>query len=321
MKRRQILRGAALAATTWPLASRAQGDAPVRILVPYGAGGTTDLMARAMVPGLTRELGRNVIVENKAGASGLIATRALMTSPPDGNTMILHNEGMVLLPLIQRSAGYDMLRDFSPVSVVSRTANYLVVHESVPANNLADFIAWVRAQPNGVDAANAGLRSSGYIQTLIFAKMAGIKVNHIPYKGTSETTNALISGEVKMQLTTRTEILNAQIRAGRLKVLGTASPKRLSFDPDVPSIGETVPGFAAGGWFGLLTNAGVPPETVARLNLAIAKVMAEPDVRQRFLSTNVEPSTNSPKEFADEIRTGVERWSRVIAEEKIPVGN
>ncbi|HMN80495.1 MAG TPA: tripartite tricarboxylate transporter substrate-binding protein [Burkholderiaceae bacterium] len=319
MHRRRILQGAALGALPWPLRSFAQGDAPLRIIVPYGAGGTTDLMARAMAPSLCRELRRNVIVENKAGASGLIATRALQTAPADGSTMILHNEGMALLPLIQRSVGYDMVRDFSPVSVVARTANYLVIHHSVPANNLAEFIEWVKSQPAGVEAANAGLNSSGYIQTLLFAKMAGIKVVHIPYKGTSETTNALISGEVKMQLTTRTEILNTQIKAGRLKVLGTAAAKRLSFDPDLPTIGETVRGFSAGGWFGLLTNAGVPAEAVAQLNKAVVTVMAEPDTRNRFFATSVEPASSTVEAFAEEIRTGIDRWARVIAEEKIPV--
>lgn len=286
----------------------------VRIVVPYAAGGQTDMMARILAPLLGKELDRNVIVENRPGAAALIGTRAVQMATPDGNTVLFHNSGFVALPMLTKTAGYDPVKDFTPVATVGNGPNFIIVHGSVPARTLPELIAYVKTLPQGIESANAGLGSAGHLATQLFAKRAGIKILHVPYKGTAETSNALISGEVKMQMTSPTEVLTQQAKLGKVRFLAVSSKVRTVLAPELPTIGETLPGFVNDGWFGLLATAGSPPAQVKAMSDAIAKILAQPEIRERFLQLYIDPKVMDSTQFGAAIRESIEFWKSVIAE-------
>lgn len=191
--------------------------APIRIIVPAAAGGTVDSMARMLAEAMRPKLGV-VVVENKAGAAGLIGTKYVQNGPSDGRTLLFAQQGFISVPLVQ-PGGYEPFQDFRPVGIYARSPNFLMVHHSVPATTLPEFIAYAKSLPGGIDAANAGINSAGHLHTAWMARHAGIKVNHIPYKGVAETAQALLSGQVQMQLTATTEALNAQAREGKVRII------------------------------------------------------------------------------------------------------
>ncbi|MCC6203322.1 MAG: tripartite tricarboxylate transporter substrate binding protein [Gammaproteobacteria bacterium] len=318
MHRRTLLRSAAataLAAASRTALAQDRGSGVVmRIVVPYAAGGQTDMMARVLAPLLSRTLERNVIVENRPGAAALIGTRAVQTAAPDGNTLLFHNTGFAALPLLTRGANYDPVKDFTPVATVGNGPNFLIVNGSVPARTLPELIAYAKTQPEGIDSANAGLGSAGHLITQLFAKRAGIKIVHVPYKGSAETANALISGEVKMQLTSPTEVLTQQAKAGKVRFLAVSSRERTVLAPNLPTMAETLPGFVNDGWFGLIATGGSPAAHVKQTADAILKAMAEPEVRERFLQLYIDPKPMDSAQFAAAIQEATEFWKTVISE-------
>lgn len=316
MHRRNLLRfatGAALASTS-RLAWSQDRSAVVRIVVPYAAGGQTDMMARAMAASMSKTLERNVIVENKPGAAALIGTRAVQMAPPDGTTLLFHNSGFVALPMLTKGANYDPIKDFTPVAVVGNGPNFLIIHGSVPARTLPELIAYVKTLPDGIDSANSGLGSAGHLATQLFARRAGIKITHVPYKGSAETANALISGEVKMQLTSPTEVLTQQAKLGKVRFLAVSSKERTVLAPELPTIADTLPGFVNDGWFGLLAPSATPRAQVRALSEALGKAIAEPDVRNRFIQAYIEPKYLDEPAFASAIADAIVFWRAVITE-------
>jgi tripartite-type tricarboxylate transporter receptor subunit TctC len=316
MDRRNALRMASagllgsLALQAW-----AQPQKPVvRIIVPYAAGGITDMMARSLAQSMAKTLDRTVIVENHPGAAGLIGTRAALAAPPNGDTLIFTNPGYITLPLTNKDAKYDPVKDFTPIAMVGRSPLFLMVHESVPAKNAAELIAYAKTKPEGLETANAGTGSSGHITAAMFAKAAGIKLVHVPYKGTAETANALIAGQVKLQINATTEALNSQARTGHIRLLAVMSEKRSPLAPDVPAISETIPGFAIDTWFGFLAPAGTPATAVQKLNQALAVALGDLDVRERFKSGFIEVQHSSPDELAAAIARSTQFWRKAFAE-------
>jgi len=287
---------------------------PVRIVVPYAAGGLTDIMARLLAVPMAKTLERIVIVENKPGAAGLIATRYVQNAPADANYLLFHNTGIVALPLTQKDAGYDPVKDFAPVSIIGNGPNFLMVHQSVPAKSVAEFIAYAKTLPKGIEAANSGIGSAGHLSALMFEKAAGIKIVHVPYKGSAETANALMAGDVKMQITSTTSSLNAAVQAGKVRILGVTSKNPTSLAPGVPTIGETLPGYSIEGWFGLLTTAGSPPAEIAKRSDAVKAAMADPEIRQKFAAIYIEPTHAAPAEFAAAILDAVAYYRKIVAE-------
>lgn len=295
--------------------ARAQDSAAVAsIVVPYSAGGQTDAMARLIAPIVAKEIGRKVIVANKPGAAALIGTKAVQQAMPDGNNVLFHNSGFVALPMLSKTAGYDPLKDFTPIARVGIGPNFLVVNSDVPARTLPEFIAWAKAQPQGIMAANAGLNSGGHLSTQLFAKRAGIKVTHVPYKGSSQTATAVLTGEVHFQLTSPTEVLTQQAKAGKVRFLGVASKDRSPLAPDLPTIGQTLPGFANAGWFGILGPAGMPAEVVKLWSDGLGKAMAEAEVRERFLRLYMEPAYLATAEFRTEVEESISFWRTIVSE-------
>lgn len=285
---------------------------PLRIVVPYPAGGQADALARALANAMAAPLGRSVIVDNRPGAGGLIGTRAVQSAAADGNTILFHNSGIVSLPMLQKGANYSVLRDFAPVAYVGTGPNMLMVHQSVPAQTVPEFIAWAKAQGGGVEAANPGIGSGGYLMAKMFEKETGIKLVHVSYKGAAETAHALVGGEVKMQVTTTTDALNAQIKAGKVRILAVASEKPTPLAPGVPTLNQTLPGFSIDGWNGVFAPAGTPANRIAELSSAIKVAMADPEVRRKFMGVYIEPGYQPPEEFARSIERMTTFWRKTI---------
>ena len=313
--RRRSLLGAAAVAMLLPGVALAQyPDKPIKLIVPYSPGGTTDIMARTLQEPLSKALGQTVIVDNKAGAAGAIGTRQVATAPADGYTLIFGNNGpSAITPLIQKDAGYDPVKDFAPVSLVSIAPLTLVVHPSVPANNVKELIAWAKTQPSGVDYASAGAGSLGHLATELLGKEAGIKLNHVPYKGQAPTTMAVLNGEVKLLLTTSSDTQDAAVKSGKLKLLGVSTPQPSPLMPGAPTIGQSLPGYETVVWFGILAPAGTPAPVINRLNAAIAAVLADAEIQKKFMGYGCIATASTPQQFAAMIAAEVPKWKSVVA--------
>jgi len=288
---------------------------PIRIVVPYPAGGTTDIMARALQEPMQKTLGQPVIVDNKAGAAGAIGAREVARSPADGYTLLFSNNGpSSTTPLLVKDAGYDGVRDFSPVSQVSSAPLFVVINAAVPANDLKGFIDYARTQPNAIEYASAGIGSLGHLASELFARSAGLKVVHIPYKGQAPTANAVMTGEVKLLITTSSGAMNNFIRDGKLKLLGVSTPQPSPLAPGTPTVNTVLPGYQVEIWFGLLGPAGMPVDVVAKLNDAVGKALALPDLQARFQNFGVIAKASTPKQLGDLIADEVPRWTQVVRE-------
>jgi len=288
---------------------------PIRIVVPYPAGGTTDIMARALQEPMQQSLGQPVIVENKAGAAGAIGAREVARAPADGHTLLFSNNGpSSTTPLLVKDAGYDGIRDFTPVSQVSSAPLFVVINAAVPASDLKSFIDYGRAQPGGLEYASAGIGSLGHLASELFARSAGLKLIHIPYKGQAPTANAVMTGEVKLLITTSSGAMNSFIKEGKLKLLGVSTPQPSPLAPGAPTVNSVLPGYNVEIWFGLLGPAGLPADVVAKLNDAVGKALALPDLQARFRNFGVIAKASTPKQLGDLIADEVPRWTRVVRE-------
>lgn len=263
MNRRILLTFTLLAGTVIGMpASWSQEKSPLmRIVVPYAAGGQSDLLARALAQSLSKTLDRNVIVENKVGAAALIGTRAVQTAAPDGNTILFHNSGFVALPLLTKTATYDPDKDFVPVSMVGYSPNFLMINGNVPAKTLPEFIAWAKSQPDGIAAANSGIGSAGHLAAQLFGKRAGVKIVHVPYKGTAETQTALIAGDVQMQLTSSTEVITQQAKAlTEPEIRERFAQNCMATVHKDPASFAAVIGESLGAWKAMIAELGLEPK-------------------------------------------------------------
>ena len=319
MKRRTGLLALALALAALPAAAQAQyPDKPIKLIVPYPPGGTTDIMARTLQEPLSKALGQPVIVDNKAGAAGAIGTKQVATAAPDGYTLVFGNNGpSAIVPLLQKDVGYDPVKDFAPVSLVSIAPLVLVLHPSVPAGSVAEFVAWAKAQPGGVEYATAGAGSLGHLATELFAKDAGLKLVHVPYKGQAPSTMAVLNGEVKMLLTTSSDSMGSAVRDGKLRLLGVSTAKPSPLMPGAPTIGQSLQGFEVNVWFGILAPAGTPAPVIAKLNAAIRTVLADPEIQRKFMGYGSIATASTPQEFAAMIGAEVPKWKGVVETAKI----
>lgn len=304
-------------ATIAATAQEAFPSRPITIVVPYPAGGTSDGQVRMFQEQLGKLLGQPIVVENKPGASGAIAAQAVARSKADGYTLLYPNNGVVIAPLLNDKAGYDPLKDFKPVTVVTSVPMVLVTNKSVPAKNLAEFVDYAKKQPNGIMYASAGTASYGHLATARLSSMAGMKVEHVPYKGEAATTLAVRSGDVQMLLTTPSSAMLGQVNQGNLTLLGVATEKPSPVVPGAPTLNSVVPGFTSEVWFGLLAPAGTPDEVVQKINAAMKKVMAEESIRARLLPTGALPYTTTPAEFGAIMSRETNQWRDIIAKYKI----
>ncbi|MPZ56786.1 MAG: tripartite tricarboxylate transporter substrate binding protein [Rhizobiales bacterium] len=294
---------------------------PVRIIVPQAAGGATDLMARAVGQRLSATWGQQVVVENKPGANNLIAAEYVAKSPPDGYTLFASPEAtFVTNPYIYRNLPYDSDRDFTPVSGLGAIYQVLVVHPSVPANNVRELIALAKAKPGEIAVGTLAKGAAGHLNVVLFEQMAGVKLNVVHYRGGAPSLKDVIGGHVQITILS-VALTGPQIKAGAVKALGIGSPKRIDAFPDLPTIDESgVPGYEAAGWFGLVAPAGTPREIVAKLNADIQRVVTSAEFKEKFLTPNsIEPILGTPQQFAGYIRAGAAKWSKLIRDTNIRV--
>jgi tripartite-type tricarboxylate transporter receptor subunit TctC len=287
---------------------------PVRLIVPFPPGGPTDISGRTIAERLQQRLGQPVIVENRPGAGSIIGTDVVAKSQPDGYTLLLGSNSIALQPLLQAKLPYDPQKDLTPVILVVRIPNVLVVHPSVPANTVAEFIALAKARPGTLNYASVGNATGPHLFAELFRNLTGASIVHVPYKGTAPAVNDLLGGQVQALFDSLATAL-PNIRAGKLRALGVTSLQRSKAAPDIPTLAESgAPGYEATGWFGVLVPAGTAPEIVTRLNGEIGAILKAPDVEERFLKFGAEASGGSPADFARFIRSEQDKWGRIIRE-------
>jgi tripartite-type tricarboxylate transporter receptor subunit TctC len=289
-------------------------EAPVKIVVAFPAGGGIDMLARAMARKLGDGLGQQFIVDNKPGATGQIGTLAVARAKADGYTLLLGASSThVVSPHVTAHLPYDPLKDFAPITMVARAHNVLVVHPSVPVGNVRELIAYAKAHPGTLTFGSSGTGSNLHLAGELLKMMAGIDMLHVPYKGSAQAMTDLLGGQISVMIDNMPVAL-PHIRAGKLKVLGIASPDRVAELPDVPTVSETVPGFSVIAWGALLAPAHTPREIVETLNAQAVKALRSPEVVEGFAKQGFVASPTTPEELGTFMRSEFDKWRRVVKE-------
>jgi tripartite-type tricarboxylate transporter receptor subunit TctC len=290
---------------------------PIRMIVGFAPGGGTDVTARVIAQPLADRLAQRVIVDNRPGADGVLGTDLVAKSPPDGYTILMVNSGHTVNPGVFRKLPYDTLRDFAPITLVAMIANLLVVHPSLPAKSLAEFVRLAKARPGMINYASGGYGSSGHLAIELFKKFTHIELVHVPYKSGGLVATALLAGEVDVSFNTIPSLIT-YVKAGRLRTLGVSTPQRSLSLPEVATIAEQgYPGFSASGLAGLLAPAGTPPDAIDKIQKEVAALVKQPALIERFVTLGLEPVGNTPAEFDKFIRSDLEKWTQLTRELKI----
>ena len=306
-----------VALLAWTLAGAVLAQAfpnrPIRIVVPYPAGGATDQMARIIQQPLSEILGQPIIIENKAGAAGAIGTDAVAKAAPDGYTLAFGNAGPNSMGPAIKKTPYDPIRDLAPISFVANVPLFLAVHPTLPVGSVKELIDLVRANPGKYNYGSVGIASASHLIGEYFNFVTGQKMIHVPYKGGAPAMLGFIGGEVQVMFMTGLDGL-PHARAGKLKLLAIATEKPTELAPGVATVAETVPNFNGSVWFGLLAPAGTPPEVIARLQDAVARSVTRPNVKKAFGDLSADPVANTPDQFARIIAAELAQWARVVRE-------
>ena len=291
---------------------------PIRLIVPFAAGGGNDNVARLVGKRLADSLGQPVVIDNRPGAGGVLGAELAAKAAPDGYTLFLGGVGShAINPNLHEKLPYDPIRDFAPVALLAQAPLVLVVHPSVPAGSFPEFVAYARANPGRLNFASNGNGSSSQLAAVMFDSMAGVDMVHVPYKGLSPALADLLSGQVQLMFSSVVAIL-PHIKAGKLRGLAVTGARRLASMPELPTIAESgFPGYEASSWYGILAPAGTPREIVAKLNAELSKALEQPEVRSSLLAEGAEPAGGSPERFAAHIRSEKERLGKLIRDAKI----
>lgn len=286
---------------------------PIRLIVPFPPGGSTDIFARPIAQKLSEALGQQVVVENRGGAGGTIGAEAAAKSAPDGYTLLMGHIGtLAVAPSLYPALPYDPLKSFAPVSMVATLPNVLVVNPSLEAKTVGELIAYAKAHPGKLAYGSGGNGSAAHIAFELFKQQTGTRIVHVPYRGTAPSVTDVIGGQVAMTMTGVPPVL-AFIQAGKLRALGVSGRKRAEALPDVPTIDEAgVKDFDATQWYGIVAPAGTPAAIVERLNAEIRRILAMPDMRERLKSLGAEPAPTTPDEFRRYIASEIARWASVV---------
>jgi tripartite-type tricarboxylate transporter receptor subunit TctC len=303
---------AAIAIAVAPQAHSAYPDKPVRIVVPWAAGGSTDILARTLANQLNAALGQPFIVDNRPGASGNIGSDLVAKAKPDGYTLLLGLMNThVVNPMLYADMPFRGIDDFTPVGMLAIVVTTLVIHPSIPARNVASFIAFAKSHPGKLACATAGLGSSTHLNAALFEKIAGVRMLHVPYKGGAPAVVDTVAGQTQVLFTAATQTL-PHVKSGRLRLLGVTSAKRAPMFPDAPAIAESLPGYEATVWYGVFAPAGMPKDLTAFLNAQINRGMALPEVRKRMEDIGVEIVNQTPDQFLATIRRDVTASEKLI---------
>jgi tripartite-type tricarboxylate transporter receptor subunit TctC len=293
-------------AQSWP-------TKPIRIIVPYPAGGTSDILARALSPGLQAALGQPIVVENKAGATGNLGADYVAKSAPDGHTLLLADIGsLAISPSVFSTLPFDPVRDFAPVIMVAYSPHLLVVHPSVPAKDARELVALAKAKPNSFNFAVSGIGGANHLAGIDFAQRAGIKWTYVPYKGGSQALTDMVGGQSNVMFNGMLATYPF-VKEGKLRVLAVSSAKRFSSAPEIPTIAESgMPGFETGSWQGIVAPAGTPPEIVNKLHATVTAILATAEMKERLDKAGAEVRSMSPAQFGAFIRNERDRWAKVV---------
>ena len=298
---------AAVAADAYP-------SRPLRMVVPFAPGGGSDIVGRIIGIKLTEAWGQQVVVDNRPGGNANIGAMVVARAPADGHTLLLGNANFTINPALMKEMPFDPARDFAPITLLANVTNMLAVHSSLPVKSVKELIAYAKARPGQLNFASPGAGTSSHLGGELFRSMAGIEVVAIHYKGATPAMTDLIGGQVSFTITSMLSVM-PHVKSGRLRALGVTTLKRSPAMPDLPTIAESgLPGFEATNWYGVLGTAGTPKPVIERLNKELVRIVASPDVREKFSQQGAEPETNTPAEFERFIKAEIVKWAKVVRE-------
>ena len=309
------LRAAAAAVACLAISGMASAQSfpskPVHLFVPYPAGGAVDVVTRTLGDVVSKQWGQAVVVENRPGAGGVIASQALAAAPPDGHTLIVVASGHATNPFLYSKLPYDTFKDFTPVSLLASSPNLLLVRADSPFKTLANLIAEAKAKPGSLSFAHAGNGTSTHLAGELLKSLAKVDIVAVPYKGGAPAINDLLGGQIPVSFNNGPESVG-QIAAGKVRALAVTTAKRASFLPDVPSMGETVPGYDTEVWWGLVGPAGMPSDVVAKLSSDFVNALNNDTVKERLTKLGATPIGSSPQDFAAKIRADYDKWGPIF---------
>ena len=315
-----LVRIAALALSLCAMAPASAGDYPeraIKMIVPFAAGGGTDVLARIIAQNLNSKWGQPVVVENQPGASGAIGARAVMKAPPDGYTLLMASTGALMaVSGGDADAPFDVNKVLSPIVVAAAPPYLLVVSPTLPVSSTADLIRLAKEKPEGLTFGSSGVGAASHLSGLLFASATGIKLLHIPYKGTGPAVTDLLGGRIDVMFAPG-PVVQQFVASRQLNALGVTDTQRSRFYPDIPPVSETVPGYESVGWFGLLAPPKTPPEIVKRLNEVIVAAMQTPEFRDHLATLGAEPKPQTPEEFGRYINADVAKWSKLVKDNDV----
>jgi len=285
---------------------------PAKVIVPYPPGGPTDIVARVVSQKLSDQMGQQFIVENRPGAGGNIGAEAVAKGPADGYTLLVATTAHAINPSLFKSLGYNLMKDFAPVSQLTSGPLVIVAHPSLPAKNVQELIALGKAKPGTLNYASSGNGQSTHLSAELFATMSGIKMNHIPYKGSAPALTDVMGGQASLMFDTMLSAM-PHVKNGKLKAIAVTSAARSPAAPDVPTVAESgLPGYEAIAWNGLLVPAGTPADVVAKLNAELKKALDAPEVKDRFSAQGFGAAWNTREAFAKFIQSELDKWAKVV---------
>jgi len=302
-----MMAGAAAAADRFP-------SRPIRMIIPSGAGGVTDILGRVIAPRLGENLGQQVVIDNRPGASGIVGSHIVAKAQPDGYTLLMVFPSHVVNPSLYPDIPYDTVKAFAPVTLVSGVSPVLIVASQFPARSVQELIAIAKDKPGQLNHGSVGPGSMGHLGAELFRQMAGIRIAFITYKGSPQVLTALLSGEIQFYLIGSAGTVVPHVKAGRVRALGVGARQRIAVLPEAPPIADTLPGYEARGWNGILAPAGTPKPVIERLNREIVKVVHSPEFNRVVASEGATAVGNTPTEFEAVIRADVAKWARIVRE-------
>ncbi len=296
-----------------PVSAQPYPGKPIRFIVPQAAGGTTDILSRTVAQKLSDTFGQQIVVDNRAGANGIIGTELVAKAPGDGYTLLAGGTATIAINVsLYRKIPYDPVKDFAPVANIAYSTSVLVVHPSVPAKSIADLIALAKSKPGELRYASAGIGSSPHLSAEVFRTMTVTNIVHVPYKGSTPGVTATVTGEASLMFTGIASALG-HIKAGRLRALSVNGPKRSPALPEVPTAGDSgLPGFEVDFWIGILAPVGTPAAVVTRLNTEVNRIIGQDDIRDRLIVLGTDPIGGTPQQFAALIKKDIARWAEAI---------
>jgi tripartite-type tricarboxylate transporter receptor subunit TctC len=295
------------------LAQQDYPNRPIRLITPAAQGGTTDILARIFGAKLSEVFKQQVVVDNRASAAGVIAGQMTASAPPDGYTLLLAYHQHTVNAALNPNLPYHPVDSFTPITQLTSAGLMLVVNPSTPVNSLAEFVDWTRNFKGALNFGSAGIGSGGHLAGELYKLMAGVRAEHIPYKGAGPAMADLVAGQYHFNFS-GLQGAQVQVRAGRLRAIAVTTPKRLAAMPDIPAMAEALPGFEVVGWYGVIGPANLPQPILTRLHEELVKILNQPDVRGRIEADGSEPVGSSPEEFRRFMRADMDKWAKLVKE-------